>query len=261
MTLAKDKVHEDGYQYKKGKSRSVKHTLQPEGSSAKRVRIDAVERKRQIDDTQDQIADLDKRIGFKNKRVEAAMQSKSFKTCDELSEEISELKSRCELSCELAMLQKKQKNYSKKKDKSKGLSDTDSSNPRSSLSQSTETVNIESSNDENSSDATLLCEASINDGRPIDQLVKIYDDFCKSRLSDYCTVSDGVYVPSFNTNLTLKEYEVAKQRDCSIHHYNCKECCTMLAVVEMVLQGGYVKLKTGFTTAYPGVTYNQQYAQ
>ena len=110
MILAKDKVHEDGYQYKKGKSRSAKHTgLQPEVSSVKRVKVDTVERKRRIDDAQDQIADLDKQIGFKNKRIEVAMQSKNFKTCNELSEEISELKSqRRELSCELAKLQKKQ---------------------------------------------------------------------------------------------------------------------------------------------------------
>ena len=32
----------------------------------------------------------------------------------------------------------------------------------------------------------------------------------------------------------------------------------MLEVVEMVLQGGYVKLKVVFTAAFPGVTYNQQ---
>ena len=35
----------------------------------------------------------------------------------------------------------------------------------------------------------------------------------------------------------------------------------MLEVVEMVLQGGYVKLKAAFTTAFPGVSYNQQYAR
>ena len=35
----------------------------------------------------------------------------------------------------------------------------------------------------------------------------------------------------------------------------------MLEVVEMVLQGGYVKLKAAFTTAFPGVMHNQQYAR
>ena len=41
--LAKDKVHEDGYQYKKGKSLSAKHT--GEVLSVKIVRVDTVERK------------------------------------------------------------------------------------------------------------------------------------------------------------------------------------------------------------------------
>jgi len=50
------------------------------------------------------MADVEKRIGFKSIRVEAALQSKSFKVCDA---EISELKSDYhELSCELAILQK-----------------------------------------------------------------------------------------------------------------------------------------------------------
>ena len=64
------------------------------------------------------------------------MQSKNFKTCDELSKEISELKSqRHDLSCELAKLQKKVVQFNslfKKKAKSKEVSDMDSSNPRSS---------------------------------------------------------------------------------------------------------------------------------
>jgi len=62
------------------------------------------------------------------------------------------------LSCELAMLQKKQykaKFYTRKKEKSKEFSDVDSSNPRSSSSQSTEAAHIKPC-DENSSDTTLL---------------------------------------------------------------------------------------------------------
>ena len=43
LMLAKDKVHEDGYQYKKGKSRSAKHT--GEILSVKTARVDTVERK------------------------------------------------------------------------------------------------------------------------------------------------------------------------------------------------------------------------
>ena len=35
----------------------------------------------------------------------------------------------------------------------------------------------------------------------------------------------------------------------------------MLEVVEMVLHGGYVKLKAALPAAFPGVMYNQQYAR
>jgi len=66
---------------KEGRSFSLKHTPPPDELSAKRVGVDAIERKRRIDDVQDQIVNIDKRIGFKYKRVEAAVQSKSFKVC------------------------------------------------------------------------------------------------------------------------------------------------------------------------------------
>ena len=143
LCLAKSKVHEDGYNYKKGKNRSRMYgSAQPanEDCFPKRVKIDSIERKRRINDIQDQIADLDKRIGFKNKRVEAAMAAKSFKVCDEISEEISELKSQCrELSCELAVFQKKQRKsitYSNKQKRLKEPMNMDSSNPLSSSSSS-----------------------------------------------------------------------------------------------------------------------------
>ena len=88
------------------------------------------------------------------------MQSKNFKACDELSEEISKLKSqRRESSSELAKLLQKTVQINslfKKKAKSKEVSDMESSNPRSSSPRSTVTVSIESSNNKNSSDATLL---------------------------------------------------------------------------------------------------------
>ena len=44
-----------------------------------RVKIDGIERQHRINNIQDQISDIDKWIGFKNKRVEAPMAAKSFK--------------------------------------------------------------------------------------------------------------------------------------------------------------------------------------
>lgn len=173
LCLAKSKVHEDGYNYKKGKSRSTKYgSVQPasEEYCTKRIKIDGIERKRRIDDIQDQIADLDKRIGFKNKRVEAAMAAKSFKACDEISEEISVLKSqRRELSCELAVLQKKQQKsitYGKKQKRIEESLNMDSSNPLSSSSSqqntSIETVELQSDSSEHESQSSLQSNASKN---------------------------------------------------------------------------------------------------
>ena len=90
LQLARDKVHEDGYTYKKGKSRSIKHG---ETSTApKRAKVESGEGQRRINEIQEDIADIDSRIQYKKRRVEAATSTRSFKTCDEVSEEISHLK-------------------------------------------------------------------------------------------------------------------------------------------------------------------------
>lgn len=116
MKMAQDKVHSDGYNYKKGKSRS-KRTLSsssnPDTCSTKRTKIDTQEREARIGDILEQISDIDKRIAFKQRRIETATATRNFKTCDELSEEISEIKSQCrEFNCELVPLQKKAKKSS-----------------------------------------------------------------------------------------------------------------------------------------------------
>jgi hypothetical protein len=54
------------------------------------------------------ISDIDRTIGFKQRRIETATATRNFKTCDELSQEISSLKAeRREYTAELALLQKK----------------------------------------------------------------------------------------------------------------------------------------------------------
>lgn len=61
LKTVRDKVHTDVYSYKKGKTRS-----------SKRPKIDTVERQQRISEIQEEIADIDTRIGFKNCRIEAA---------------------------------------------------------------------------------------------------------------------------------------------------------------------------------------------
>jgi hypothetical protein len=112
--MAKDKVHEDGYNYKKGKSRSTKHSTTSDESAPKRSKIDSAERVRRINEIHEDIGHIDTQIGFKNRRIEAATVTKSYKTCDELSAEIATLNmQRRELVKELGVLEKKAKKSTK----------------------------------------------------------------------------------------------------------------------------------------------------
>ena len=78
----------------------------------------------------------------------------------------------------------------------------------------------------------------------------------------YLIISDGIYIINLTGTLTLKEYYIARKYYCSLHHSACKECSSMLQVTEMIIQNGFVKLKTAFTTAFPTVkNYNQQYTR
>ena len=80
MRMAQDKVHDDGYVYKKGKSRAKRSSSSSEPESSKRTKIDTKEREMRICDIQEQIADIDKRIAYKQCRIETATVTRNFKT-------------------------------------------------------------------------------------------------------------------------------------------------------------------------------------
>ena len=112
LEMARKKVHESGYCYKKGQTRSK--VLNPSSLEVdkppqpKRQKIEALERQRRIEELKEQISDLNRRIQIKEQRLEQATASRNFKMCDEVATEISELKSqRQELNTELAGLQQK----------------------------------------------------------------------------------------------------------------------------------------------------------
>ena len=100
---------------KKGKSRAKRSCFSSgSGTSSedtvltKRPKIDGQERQLKIDYLLEQIADIEKRIAFKQRRIDTAAAMSNFKACDELSQEISELKSqKHEMNCLLGPLQKK----------------------------------------------------------------------------------------------------------------------------------------------------------
>jgi hypothetical protein len=109
LETAREKVHNSGYLYKKGASRSK--TLNPDDGRAtpKRRKINQDYRLNRIAEVQDRIKDLGDQIGFKEKRRECASAIRNYKECDTLTEQMSLLKSeKRQLSVELSSLTKKQ---------------------------------------------------------------------------------------------------------------------------------------------------------
>ena len=119
----KKKVHEDGYCYKKGQTRSK--ILNPssledgEPPQQKRQKINTQERQHRIKELNEEISGIKRHIEIKEQRLDQASSSRNFKVCDEVASEISELKvRRRELDAELAGLQLKSKKaaqYQKRK--------------------------------------------------------------------------------------------------------------------------------------------------
>ena len=93
MEAARKKVVEDGYVFKKGRTRSKLYGVQDSQTTLpKRTKLNEESRRKRMDDLEDDIKDLSKRITMKEKRCTQAEASHSYKLCDELTEQISELK-------------------------------------------------------------------------------------------------------------------------------------------------------------------------
>ncbi len=130
---AQKKVHDDGFAYKKGHSRSKRHGVEQGkeisvDSQPKRAKTYAEERQRRIQDILADTNDLDTRITFKQRRIEQATHMKNYRECDQVAEETGELKSRRrQLNMELKTLELKEKKsvwYQSKKDGKKKSDDT-----------------------------------------------------------------------------------------------------------------------------------------
>ena len=96
LDLARAAVHNSGYAYRKGKSRS-KHNI-AEGSEVevsqarKQVKVDSELRQRRIKALSEDIEALNKQITYKQKRLEQAELMKRYDQCDIISKEMQELK-------------------------------------------------------------------------------------------------------------------------------------------------------------------------
>ena len=102
---ARKKVNNDGYLYKKGKSRS-KQFSQVEECAPKRVKTSETFRVRRISALEEDIKDFNKRLNFKEKRRNQASNSRNYNM---LTEEMSAIKQqKREREAELHELRRKE---------------------------------------------------------------------------------------------------------------------------------------------------------
>ena len=90
LELARKRVHQSGYDYKKRKSRSKMFGSSSE-PEAKRPKTTKTERLDQLKGVRQQLSDVKDRVKYKRQRLAAAETSKNYKLCDQLSEEIADL--------------------------------------------------------------------------------------------------------------------------------------------------------------------------
>ncbi len=118
---ARKVVNESGYVYRKGKSRS-KHlnpSLETSTTAPKKRKLLTEARVKHLEAVQEDLKDVTDRLAYKVKRRQAAETVRNYKLCDELTDDISNLKSKKrELEAEVAILKKKSKRsegYKKRK--------------------------------------------------------------------------------------------------------------------------------------------------
>lgn len=108
--MAKEKVRLDGYEFKKGYSRSTaaSSNSESEPETKKKKHMYAEERKREIDSLQQQIHSLIDQIRVKKMRIDKALTTKAYKVCDNLEEEKRKLiREQTILENQLAAIKKK----------------------------------------------------------------------------------------------------------------------------------------------------------
>ena len=139
LQTARAAVYDSGYAYKKGHSRSKRlSSASSLPETPNRPKLNQEIREQRIHDLTEEISDLDKRISFKEKRVNAAASVKKlqFKACDEITDEIAECKAKCrQLLAELKEFKNKDKrSKAYRKSTGRNVSSNECHHPKSPLS-------------------------------------------------------------------------------------------------------------------------------
>ena len=112
MQQARQAVHDSGYEYAKKRSRS-KHFGSESGSEPpveKRAKMSTEMRHQRIAQISEELKSLNTQISFKEERIKKGVQSRDFKLCDYLSDEVDNLQARRrEREIELLKLEKEER--------------------------------------------------------------------------------------------------------------------------------------------------------
>ena len=110
LELAQEKVMEGGYDFVKGKSRSKRLASPDDTPRPSRVKINAELRQKGISALEEDIANLDQQIGFKEKRRQQSENVRNYKLCEEIAHEIGIVKQqRRQLAEELNQYREKER--------------------------------------------------------------------------------------------------------------------------------------------------------
>ena len=111
LSLARKKVAEEGYQFKKGHSRSKVYGQSDQSdceSAPKRKKYDQEMRENRLKVIEEELGDISRMLVFKEKRLSQAESSRNYKSCEQLTEEVMALKSkRRELNAEKKLFEMK----------------------------------------------------------------------------------------------------------------------------------------------------------
>lgn len=134
LEAARSKVDET-YQFKKGKSRSKRHDPVP--PLPKRKKINQAARLERMKTLEDDLKSMKERISYKQKRRQIAEETKNYRLCDDITEEIAAIsKESRQLEAELKLLTKKDvfsKQYQRRTCKSMNKSSSETCSPQNSV--------------------------------------------------------------------------------------------------------------------------------
>ena len=98
-------------------------------------------------------------------------------------------------------------------------------------------------------------------GRPLNELVNTYIHCRGQGLSEYDTVSEGIYVSKVQ-GLTLVEYCTARKYHCKQNHDQpCTNCMSMIQAAQIIVDRGIVPVSTIFKQVFPTITYTSSNAK